>query len=340
MRLFCIAGATLLFSGIFIACKNADYQTSPNGLKYVIFDAGAKDSTEEGHTLKMNMTARLMGSKDTLLADTYGKMPFFAAIQSPPGGQPLYDPSELFKQLRKGDSMVAIIYIDSAIQKGLVPADRLPAFMKKGDKIVYTYKVLEVFKVDSLARADYELEVAKDEPRREQEQKEMAEKARKEQEIARKEEIKALEKSGEKAKQIEEIESFLAGKKVEAKQTPEGTFVKVDERGSGPTAADGKYVTVKYTGKKVNTDSTFESSQFTVKLGEQSLIPGFEDGVKQFNQGGKGTIYIPGYLAYGKQGNDRFKPYEPLYFEVEILGVSDTDPDLAQQPDPSPQGAK
>jgi len=77
-------------------------------------------------------------------------------------------------------------------------------------------------------------------------------------------------------------------------------------------------------------DSTFDANQFTVKLGEQPFIRGFEDGLRQFKQGGKGTIYIPGYLAYGKDGNGVFKPYEALYFDVEILNVSDSDPNVQE----------
>ena len=331
MKLIYIVGTFLLFSAVFSACSNADYQTSPNGVKYVIFEGGSKDSTEVGNTLKMNMTARLEGSKDSLLATTYGKMPQFVMVQTPPEGQPMYDPSELFMQLKKGDSMVAIIYIDSAIKKGLVREDGLPSFMKKGDKIVYTYKVLELYKADSIARADYEQELAKDQPRREKEQQEMMEKAKKDQELARKAELEQLEKSGEKAKQDKTVQTFLAVKQIKATQTPMGTFVKIDEPGNGPDAADGKFVTVKYNGKRVATDSSFEASQFTVKLGEQSLIPGFEDGIKQFKKGGKGTIYIPGYLAYGQGGGGKFEPYEALYFDVEVLDVNDADPQAVPQ---------
>ncbi len=314
----------------FTACKNADYKTSPNGLKYIIFDGGSKDSTKDGYVLKMHMTARISGSKDSFLVNTYGKMPYFDQVQQIPAGQPIYDPREVFKELKKGDSMVAIIYIDSAIKKGLTHEAQLPPFLKKGDKIIYTYKVLEVFKEDSIARADYQKEMEKDLPRQKKEQEEMMQKFRKEQEEARKAEEAELEKSGEKAKQIQEVQSYLASKKITATQTPVGTFVKIDNPGSGAQVADGKFVTVKYTGKTVAKDSTFDANQFTVKLGEQPFIRGFEDGLRQFKQGGKGTIYIPGYLAYGKDGNGVFKPYEALYFDVEILNVSDSDPNVQE----------
>ncbi len=319
---------TVVFAALaFTACKNLDYKISPNGLKYAIVDGGSKDSTKEGHVLKMNMTVKLSGRKDTVLADTYGKMPYFAPVQLPPAGQPYYDPSEVFKYLKKGDSMVALIYIDTAIKKGVIQEAALPPFMKKGDKLTYTYKVLEVFKLDSLARIDYQKEMERDAPRRKKEREEMMKKMKKEQEEKQKAEETELEKSGEKAKQVKAVQDYLSTKKITATATPVGAFVQQEVAGNGPQVIDGKYVTVKYDGKKLRNDSTFDANQFTVKLGEQSFIKGFEDGLKQFKEGGKGIIYIPGYLAYGKEGGGgMFKPYEPLYFKVEILKVSDSLP--------------
>ncbi|WP_346238560.1 FKBP-type peptidyl-prolyl cis-trans isomerase [Niabella insulamsoli] len=315
----------------FTACNS--YETSPNGLKYKIFDGGSKDSTKQGYVLKMNMRLTLNGSKDSVMADTYGKMPMFAPIQAPPPpGQPFYDPAEVFGMLKKGDSMVAVMYIDSMISKGIAQEASLPPYIKKGDKMTFTYKVLEVFKTDSIAREDFNKELAKDAPRREKEQKDMMEKMRKEQAAKQKAEEQELEKSGEKAKQIQAVQKYLADKKLSATQTKVGSFIKIDQQGSGEQVADGKYITVKYNGKSMRNDSTFDANTMTVKLGEQPFIIGFEDGLRQFKKGGKGTIYIPGYLAYGKEGmGGKFQPYEPLYFDVEITNVSDDNPNAVPQ---------
>ena len=48
------------------------------------------------------------------------------------------------------------------------------------------------------------------------------------------------------------------------------------------------------------------------------------NGLTEFNEGGKGTLYIPGYLAYGSDPGPANKPYAALYFDVEVLNVSDT----------------
>lgn len=320
----------------FVGCGDGSYKTTPSGLKYKIIEGGSKDSSKEGDVLKMNVVVKLSGSKDSILHDSYGKMPMFAKIQAMPVGQPIYAPDEIYKFLKKGDSAVVVTLIDSAIKKGLVQEAQLPPFIKKGDKIAYYYKVLEVFKNDSLAQADYQAEMKKDEPRAKKEQEEMMQKMQKEQEAAHQKEVDSLTKAGAVAKQEQEVTGFLQSNGITATKTAKGAFVKIDNPGTGAPVVDGKYVTVKYTGKKMLLDSTFESSSFTMPVGKGGSIPGFEDGLKQFKEGGKGTIYIPGYLAYGKNHPPIFKPYEALAFIVEITKVSDTEPAPEPMPAPTP----
>ena len=334
MKRLQILGLVVCAAMAFTGCKDANYKTSPNGLKYKIIDGGGKDSVKEGDVLKMNMVVKLSGSKDSVLHDSYGKMPMFTKVQAMPIGQPIYSPDEIFTLLKKGDSAVVVTYVDSAITKGLVAEAQLLPFMKKGDKITYYYKVIEVFKNDSLAQADYQKEVERDAPRAKKEAEEMAEKMLKEQKAVLKKEIDSLNKIGAVAAQEREITGFLQGKGIAATKTPMGTFVKVDNAGTGASVIDGNYVTLKYTGKKILADSTFESNSFTVQIGKAATIPGFEDGLKQFKEGGKGTIYIPGYLAYGKNNPPIFKQYEAISFAVEITKVSDTEP--APEPHPAP----
>lgn len=331
-----ILGALAFATIAFAACNNADYQTTAGGLKYKIIDGGSKDSSKVGDVLKMNVLQKIEGAKDTVLTDTYGKLPAFVKIQDIPTGPTSYGPDELFKKLKKGDSLITVMYVDSLIKKQIVQEAQMPPFMKKGDKIILTFKVVEVFKNDSLAQADYQKEMEKDAPRQRKEQEAMMEKFKKEQEAAQKADEAALEKSGEKAKQVQAVQSYISGKGFTAVKSPLGAFVKIDNPGTGAQAADGKFLKVKYTGKLLDKDSTFDSGEIPIQLGKGGAIPGFEDGLRMFKQGGKGTIFIPGYLAYGKDGfGGKFKPYAPMYFEVEVLSVDDKEP--APQPMPAPQ---
>ena len=80
-----------------------------------------------------------------------------------------YSPFEVFTELRKGDSIVTTQLVDTLFKKGM--QQQIP-FAKKGDQIKTYVKILEVFRADSIARKDYEAEMAKDRPRQEKEAKE------------------------------------------------------------------------------------------------------------------------------------------------------------------------
>ncbi|HEX7756745.1 MAG TPA: FKBP-type peptidyl-prolyl cis-trans isomerase [Niabella sp.] len=304
-------GLLVLAAAAFTACKNAEYKTTPSGLKYIIYDGGSKDSAKIGEVLKFNVTQKISGAKDTTLFNSYETMPEYMPVQPIPPGQGNYSPIEILPKLKKGDSAVIIMFVDSLIKKGLAQEAQLPPFMKKTDKFIFTFKVLDVFKNDSLAMLDRQKE---------------GQAYQKKEEAKQKADSIAFEKSGSKQKQIDEIADYLKKKNITATKTALGTFVKIDNPGAGAPVENGKFVTVKYNGKHLLTDSSFQESSFTVPIGQQGSIPGFEDGLKQFKKGGKGVIYVPGFLAYGKTPppGSPFKEYEPLYFEVEITDVADT----------------
>ena len=53
-----------------------------------------------------------------------------------------------------------------------------------------------------------------------------------------------------------------------------------------------------------------------------SLIKGFDEGIGLIGEGGKVTLYIPYFLAYGKNGRPpQIPPYSDLIFEIELLEV-------------------
>jgi FKBP-type peptidyl-prolyl cis-trans isomerase len=190
--------------------------------------------------------------------------------------------------MKKGDSAVTIQSIDTLMKQGM----QLPPTAQKGDRIVTSFSILNVFTADSTARADFDKEKEKSE-------------------------------SVEIAKGLKDMDTWLAAKKINAQRTGKGTYVHIDEPGTGPAVEIGKYVNVKYTGKVLETDSTFQSSTYDIKLGTDPVIQGWLEGLQLFKQGGKGTIYIPGFLAYGQNPGPAGKPYAPLLFDVEILQVSD-----------------
>lgn len=300
------------------SCNSIDYKKTSSGLIYKIYPGKGKDSLlQPGHVAKFHLVRKL---NDSVLYSSYGKMPAYMAM---PKNMPAeHSPIEVLPLMRKGDSAVTVEIVDTLINR---KANGLPPFAKPGDRIHTTLKIIEVFTVDSIARADYAMEMERDRPRQMKEQEEQMEKMRKLQEEQQAQEDEELRKSGEIDRALNEIKEYLAKRNIQAEMTGKGTFVQIHEQGSGAKAENGKFLQVKYTGKVLATDSTFESNQYMFQLGKGAAIRGWDEGLLLFREGGKGTLYIPGFLAYGRNQDQRapFKPFEALKFDVELLKVSD-----------------
>ena len=65
-----------------------------------------------------------------------------------------------------------------------------------------------------------------------------------------------------------------------------------------------------------------EPIEFT--LGSGQVIQGWDEGIGYMSVGSKATLVIPSHLAYGANppGGSIIKPYTPLVFDVELVGVT------------------
>jgi FKBP-type peptidyl-prolyl cis-trans isomerase len=278
---------------VMLSCS-ADYKKTKSGLVYKIFPGGNKDSVAKmKDVIKFSVIYKI---NDSLLYDSHGKAPQFLPLTEDIGGS--YSPFEILTMMKKGDSAVAIQMVDTLLKKGA----QIP-FAKKGDQIKTYMKILEVFRDDSVARKDYQAEMEKDRPRQEKEMKEAEAK--------------------QKEKEEKELQAYFAAHKITPVKAPAGTYVVINEKGNGVPAAIGKFITVKYSGKGLVDNKVFDAGVYVFQLGTGNAIQGWHDGIALFNKGGKGTLYVPGTLAYGpNQGPGG--PYAALIFDVEILNVSDT----------------
>lgn len=314
-----------------ISCGNTSFKKAKSGMLYKIISSGKDSAVKEGDWLKLYFTQKI---GDSVLRENYGKMPAYAKITNDPNNT--YNPGEIFDQLRKGDSGVVVMLVDSLLSKKLV--QELPPFMKKGDKITFTFKVADVFRNDSTYQLDAQAEYKKDEPRQQKEQEEQMAKMIKERKEAEEKEYLEMQKSGEAAKQVKVVEDYLAKNNITATKIGKGIFVVVKEEGTGTPLTKGKYGTIGFDGRFIRNDSSFQNGDFSRKVGVGELVAGMDEGLQLFKQGGKGTIYVPGFLAYGKnpQPGSPFKPNDALYFNIEVKAVSDTMPvekaPMSQQP--------
>ncbi|HEY4061446.1 MAG TPA: FKBP-type peptidyl-prolyl cis-trans isomerase [Puia sp.] len=283
-----------------VSCTNSEFKKTKSGLQYKIFSDGKGSPAKKGQFIKVAVTQKV---RDSILYTTAGSMPMYIGVDS---ARPVYSPTEIFPLLRKGDSAVVVEEADTIQRKINQP---LPSYIRKKDKLVVNFKVLDIFASEDLLNADRMQEVAK-----------------------------------EKDREIKTLESYLASNKINAVKTDKGTYVVIESEGNGPAADSGKQVSVRYTGKAFPSGTVFQSNMtgpgntpFKFVIGTGAVIPGMDDGLRKFKKGGKGTLYIPAYLAYDQQQGPGHKPYENLIFDIVVDDVTDAPPAAAQPQMPSMQ---
>lgn len=106
---------------------------------------------------------------------------------------------------------------------------------------------------------------------------------------------------------------------------PSGLAYKIEAVGEGDSITDKDRVYVYYTGKFTN-GKVFDSTKDNpASFSPRSVVPGFGEGLKMLKKGGKATLYVPGNLGYGPQGQPGagIGPNEMLVFDVEIVSINE-----------------
>ena len=205
---------------------------------------------------------------------------------------------------------------DSLILRNPKIVDNFP--LKKGDNLLFTLKLLDVFTDQTVAQADYKKERDLNAPKIE------------------KTEIDNFNKAPEVQSQMQVdnkvIEEYMKANNIQAQKTAWGAYVQVINPGTEPKASFGKFANVKYNGMHLNGE-TFDSGVYPVQIGMGGAIRGFEEGIKQLGTGGKAKVLIPSMLAYGPRGSEpKIKPNEVLIFDIEVLSIGDNPPSAPQVP--------
>jgi len=112
-----------------------------------------------------------------------------------------------------------------------------------------------------------------------------------------------------------------------ATTTNSGLIIEDINPGSGDEAHPGRAVSVHYTGW-LKDGAQFDSSRgrgqpFQFRLGGQSVIAGWEEGVVGMRVGGVRRLTIPPHLGYGAAGaGGVIPPHATLVFEIELVAVA------------------
>ena len=100
-------------------------------------------------------------------------------------------------------------------------------------------------------------------------------------------------------------------------QTESGLCYKVIHQGEMGKPDVNSIITVKYKGTLID-GTVFESNDsFEYRL--SALMPGWVEGIRKMNVGGRYVFYIPADLAYGDEKYGDIPPYSTLIFEIELL---------------------
>jgi FKBP-type peptidyl-prolyl cis-trans isomerase FkpA len=109
-------------------------------------------------------------------------------------------------------------------------------------------------------------------------------------------------------------------------KTPEGLSYTVITAGKGEKPGDTARVLVNYSGRLKSDGSEFDQGE-NAKFPVGGVIPGFAQGLKLMQPGGKYRLCIPAALGYGAEGAGEAIPANAdLVFEVELLSFTTPPP--------------
>lgn len=293
------AGFLILASG----CNNPRFTKLKGGLEYKIIKGSGDKDVKYGNSIQFRVQQYY---NDSLMSTPYDTVSQVIEIDS------TKLPAEyvqIFKSAKKGDSIVTRISTDT-----IMKFNQLPPFAKKGQFFGYRFKIIDVITDPSQVEA---LKNATIESMR-----------------------RADSLSMEKQKGIDDktISDYLAKNNIKATKTPQGTYVEIQNPGTGQQVDTGKAVSVNYKGMTLGGvifDQSYDSTgkpikPYTFLVGQQgtmgSAIEGWSDGMVYFKEGGKGRLFIPSARAYGSRGSGPdIKPNTPIMFEVSIEKILSKD---------------
>lgn len=121
-----------------------------------------------------------------------------------------------------------------------------------------------------------------------------------------------------KAENEQEIQAYIATNNLDATRSSSGLYYVVDVEGDGAAISSVSDVSVRYKGFYTD-DTLLEENTEGVSFNLQQVIPGWQEGLQYFNEGGSGMLLIPSHLAYGSEDFNGIPGGSVLIFEIEVI---------------------
>ncbi len=295
-RLFKLFAAIVLTSTILVACGDG-FKTTKSGLRYKFLETnkGAQQVQQNDvlvGTCVLKLNDSILGRVDTPDRILMANDPAF------PGDLP-----EGLLMMHIGDKAIFQVEADSVAKYGF----RFPPYYKPGTgmKLIYEINLTDIITKEEMAQeqANY---------------------------MENMQQAQAAEK--------EMLANYVAENKIKATPDEEGLYIIVNKKGNGQKVEIGRQVAINYTGRLLNGkvfDTSIESvakdneiydsrrpyEPLSYRVGEQSLIRGWEKGIINQPAGSKLTLIIPSALGYGPQDLGIIPANSSLIFDIEIVSV-------------------
>lgn len=130
----------------------------------------------------------------------------------------------------------------------------------------------------------------------------------------------SCKKTNDNQKTIDDqiISNYLTKNKLIATKTNSGLYYIITQQGLGKQVTNNSTLYVKYKGY-LSDSTVFDENTNGTSISLNSVITGWQEGLTYFNVGGKGKLFIPSHLAYGKNVNGKVPANSVLFFDIEVL---------------------
>ncbi|NOZ35226.1 MAG: hypothetical protein GXO80_08005 [Chlorobi bacterium] len=276
----------LAFLLVFVSCKNKKiYKKSKQGFQYKFFFENPEGiKPHEGNIITLKL--KYFNHSDSLLFSS-DELPAKFRVQTE-NAKDYGIMQDALKMMKTGDSASFLIPASDFYLK--TKHDSIPHFILPGELLRFEIKIVDIVSEDQL-NTEYKQFMLK--------------------------------------KETEEnriLNDYLFAENIKEKPTDGGIYIIKIKNGKGEKAEYGKKVTIRFTGSYINGkvfDSSIEKGEpLTFVLGNEHVIPAWNEALKTMRVGDKIKLIAPSKTAYGKTGlKDYVPPFTTLIYEIKLLSV-------------------
>lgn len=272
------------------------FTASPNNLVYKLVRSTKSDRSAQMSDV-LSFRAQYFITKnnqDSLLFDSKVNPGGLVTLQL---SAPTYkgDLMEGLAMMHLGDSATFLVPADSFFIK-TVQLEHLPPFIQAGEKIRFEIGMVKINTMEEMQKKQAVLDS-----------------------------ISQIEMKTQNDKEMQVLLAKMAEKGDSQTPEPSGLIIIQRQKGNGVKPVAGQKVSVHYTGTLLD-GTVFDSSvqrnePIAFTLGEGQVIKGWDEGIAAIEVGGKATLMIPSWLAYGARAMGPIPANSSLMFEVELVKI-------------------